>query len=100
MILPALFAAALSFAEPCGTCSCAGPRTPESGLQSATAVFTGTVVSVRAVAASKRAELKRQPEQARRPTLRRRVSTMEAMMLNMHPALRTWNGMGCSLAYG
>jgi hypothetical protein len=32
--------------------------------------------------------------------LRRMVRTMEAMMLNMHPALRTWNGMGCSLSYG
>lgn len=47
MILPALFAAALSFAEPCGTCSCVGPGTPQSALESATAAFTGTVVSVR-----------------------------------------------------
>ena len=47
MILPALVAAALSLAEPCGTCSCVGPGTPQSAVESATAVFTGTVVSVR-----------------------------------------------------
>lgn len=48
MILPALFAAALSFAGPCSTCRCVvPPPTPQSALESATAVFTGTVVSIR-----------------------------------------------------